>query len=480
FVYFRTQAHQVLGLVLSYCPEQCCASGLLVAVRRLVFELMHESQDDGAGFRDIAPERRPELARPAGLQPEALDGAQVHGMGFGGLAPEQHQGPPQPPERQLHGPGGAKVGVPANRHGHSPLSTAAGSLASLWAAEDSTTAAGSPPAVWAEGSTSPGSVQQLERMKEAQEQLLQRLQTRVAHLLSRERLARRRQEAAAQLTSQAADRERWRLHQQAELLHVAGSLEHQAEAIRERTREARAARRDPRMQTLEHNQAIGDQMREDSRRLALEAHSAREAEEQRVQARAEAARQRRLEQQEAREAEARRQERERRLRAQQRLAALREDMHSNEEAIALAEEQVSSVFARLERTLGTPGASAVSSPLARSSSPVSWPCGGQARSAPGAGAAALRGARPPGGSPRSPGWPSGGTSSSAAGAGRRASRVASAGRTSPVLGRRPQRSPPRLLYGSPSVSRWTAQQLEVDAPPREGGGDHGPVSSTRG
>merc|ERR1719277_1110692 len=106
--------------------------------------------------------------------------------------------------------------------------------------------------------------------------------------------------------SQAADRERRRLRQQAELLHVTGSLECQAESIRARAREARAARRDPRMQTLEQNQAIGDQMREESRRMALEAHSAREAEEQRVQARAEAARQRRLEQQEARETEARR------------------------------------------------------------------------------------------------------------------------------------------------------------------------------
>lgn len=409
-------------------------------------------------------------------------------MGPCGLAPEMRPELPQPPERQLPGPGGAKVGLPTTRHGHSPLSTAAGSLASLWAAEDSTTAAGSPQPAAAESSASLVDVQQLERMKEAQEQLLQRLQSRVAHLLSRERLARRHQEAAAQLTSQAAERERWRLHQRAELLGVTGGLECQAEAVRARAREARAARRDPRMLTLEQNQAIGDQMREESRRRALEAHSAREAEEHRVQARAEDARQRRLEQQEAREAEARHQERERRLRAQQRLAALREDMHSNELAIALAEEQVSSVFARLERFPGAPcgagselrlSASAGSSPLAGSSSPVGRACGGQAS------AAALRGARPPGGSPRSPGWSDRGVSSGAAAAGRRTSPVASAGRASPVLGRRPQRSPPRPPWGSPLAPRRRAASpvaapVQVEASPREEGGDYGPVRSAWG
>lgn len=194
----------------------------------------------------------------------------------------------------------------------------------------------------------------LAKIKAEQEQRLQMLRARVGMLQTTERKV-WKDVTWTQQRSLAAQEAQWRRQaQQAERLRLERELSAQEQALRERAREARqraAETKDmPRLRKFEENQAVGKQVRQDSKRLMAALQEVREQTRQSKATKVEVRRQQRRQSSLRKELEAARKEQARQDDNSLKVAELQEEIQNAEMAIAAAEREELSAVSRLQNS----------------------------------------------------------------------------------------------------------------------------------
>jgi len=194
----------------------------------------------------------------------------------------------------------------------------------------------------------------LSKIKAEQEQRLQMLRARVDRLQTTERKV-WKDVTWTQQRSLAAQEAQWRRQaQQAERLRLERDLVSQEQALRERAREARQRASEtkdvPRLRKFEENQAIGKQVRQDSKRLMAALQEVREQTLQSKAMQVEVRRQQRRQQLLRKELEGARKEQSRQDYNALKCAELQEEIQNAELAIAAAEREELSAVSRLQNS----------------------------------------------------------------------------------------------------------------------------------